>query len=125
MSEPHLIHHEINYIEIPALDLDQAKKFYGEAFGWKFTDYGPEYVGIQKRQGEGEVGGFCKVEKVVAGGLLVILYSNDLESSLESVKKAGGEVSLEIFSFPGGRRFQFRDPSGHELAVWSDQSPEA
>lgn len=25
------------------------------------------------------------------------------------------------FSFPGGRRFHFTDPSGNELAVWTDQ----
>ncbi|MFA0070982.1 VOC family protein, partial [Vibrio breoganii] len=32
-----------------------------------------------------------------------------------------GEVNREIFSFPGGRRFHFREPSGNEMAVWSDK----
>jgi uncharacterized protein len=30
-------------------------------------------------------------------------------------------IVRSIFSFPGGRRFHFADPSGNELAVWSDQ----
>jgi len=51
----------------------------------------------------------------------VIRYSNDLEASFQAVGDAGGRVTKEIFSFPGGRRFQFLDPAGNELAVWSDK----
>jgi hypothetical protein len=49
------------------------------------------------------------------------LYSTDLESMQVTVKKNGGSVVREIFEFPGGRRFHFTDPSGIELAVWSDR----
>lgn len=113
------IHHTIDYIEISVTDLTEAKRFYTSAFGWAFTDYGPDYAGIQ-REGGGEVGGLRCVDAVVRGGPLVILYSNDLEASLAAVCRAGGEITAEMFSFPGGRRFQFADPSGNELAVWSD-----
>ncbi|MEM6470980.1 MAG: VOC family protein [Planctomycetota bacterium] len=116
-----LVHHQINYIELPALDLEAAKRFYQAAFDWSFNDYGPQYMGIKKQDSDGEIGGICLAESVAKGGPLVILYSRDLESSLQSVKQAGGEISLEIISFPGGRRFQFLDPSGNELGVWSDQ----
>lgn len=117
------VHHQIDYIEISARDIAEAKRFYGAAFGWQFTDYGPEYVGIQKQEGEGESGGICLAEEIGKGGPLVILYSQDLEASYASVKAARGEIVAEIFSFPGGRRFQFSDPSGNELAVWSKQDP--
>jgi hypothetical protein len=50
-----------------------------------------------------------------------VLYAVDLEGAERAVKAAGGRIAKEIFSFPGGRRFHFRDPAGHELAVWSDQ----
>ena len=33
----------INYLELPARDLDAAQEFYEGAFGWSFVDYGPEY----------------------------------------------------------------------------------
>ena len=121
MSDNGLVHHAINYIEFCVTDMGLAKQFYSDAFGWEFNDYGPEYQGIRKKQGEGECGGFWQTEQVVSGGPLVILYSNDLEKSLESVTAAGGRITKEIVSFPGGRRFQFCDPSGNELAVWSDQ----
>lgn len=114
------VHHGINYIEFSALDLVEAKRFYGLAFGWTFNDYGPEYVGIRSLSGEGECGGICTASQVLSGGPLVVLYSNNLDHSLASVISAGGKITKEIFSFPGGRRFQFTDPSGNELAVWTE-----
>ncbi|NNF07767.1 MAG: VOC family protein, partial [Candidatus Eisenbacteria bacterium] len=39
----------------------------------------------------------------------------------DRVVAAGGQICREIFEFPGGRRFHFLDPSGNELAVWSDK----
>lgn len=110
-------HHAISYIEFTVRDLAEAKRFYADAFGWKFNDYGPHYAGIQG--GDGEVGGLHQNE-VRVGGPLVILYSRDLEQSLAAVRSAGGEILKEPYSFPGGRRFHFADPSGNELAVWSD-----
>ena len=113
-------HHAIDYIEIAVTDVDAAKAFYASAFGWSFVDYGPDYAGIQ---GDGkEVGGLRRDAEVRAGGPLVILYSEDLEGSVEAVTAAGGTVLRPIYSFPGGRRFHFADPAGNELAVWSDRS---
>ncbi len=116
-------HHTIHYIEFSVVDIQEAKRFFKAAFGWEFTDYGPDYAGIRNQGSEGECGGICRSDRVVTGGPLVILYSLDLESSLISVKQAGGTIAKEIFSFPGGRRFHFCDTSGNELAVWSDQPP--
>lgn len=113
-------HHSINYIEFTVTDLGQAKIFYSTAFGWNFNDYGPEYAGIQK-EGGGEVGGLRLDRTIVSGGPLVILYSQDLEKSVKAVTSAGGTISKAPYAFPGGRRFQFKDPSGNELAVWSEK----
>lgn len=112
-------HHGIDYIELSVSDVARAKRFYTAAFGWSFTDYGPDYAGIQ---GVGrEVGGLCKSPSVRTGGPLVVLYSRTLDATLASVRKAGGDIVKEPFEFPGGRRFHFCDPSGNELAVWSEQ----
>lgn len=113
-----LVHHAINYIEFSVRDLGEAKRFYADAFGWTFNDYGPDYAGI--RSGDGEVGGLNRVEEVRVGGPLVIVYSRDLEQSLVAVRSAGGSILQEPYAFPGGTRFHFADPSGNELAVWSD-----
>jgi predicted enzyme related to lactoylglutathione lyase len=112
-------HHAIDYIEISVTDLAAAQRFYAAAFGWRFNDYGPGYAGIQ---GEGrELGGLRQVSEVRPGGPLVILYSRDLDASVSQVRQAGGRVTKEPFTFPGGRRFHFVDPSGNELAVWSER----
>lgn len=46
-------HHAINYVEFPAADLPAIKEFYRNAFGWQFTDYGPEYVAFADGSLEG------------------------------------------------------------------------
>lgn len=111
-------HHAIDYVEFTVRDLGAAKQFYAAAFGWTFNDYGSEYAGI--RGADGEVGGLRQAAELRPRGPLVVLYSNDLEASLSAVRSAGGTIVQEPFPFPGGRRFHFTDPSGNELAVWSE-----
>lgn len=112
---------KINYIEFPAQDFDAIQAFYEKAFGWRFIDYGPEYRAFN----DGSLdGGFYKSGKHSStenGAALVILYARKLEVALDSVTRAGGTIVLDIFNFPGGRRFQFADPNGNQLAVWSDK----
>jgi hypothetical protein len=107
----------VDYIEFPAVNIVATKDFYVRVFGWKFTDYGPDYTSFE----DGRLaGGFTTEGKVARGGPLVVIYAADLEATEAKVKAAGGTIVKETFSFPGGRRFHFTDPSGHELAVWSE-----
>jgi uncharacterized protein len=124
MSHTTHTHHALDYVEIGVTDLAAAKAFYGAAFGWGFTDYGPgpDYVGIQGQDGADgrEVGGLRLDDAVAPGGPLVLLYSSDLEATAAAVRAAGGEVTQGPYAFPGGRRLHFHDPSGNELGVWSE-----
>ncbi len=104
----------IDYVEFAAEDLGAVKKFYGEAFGWEFQDWGPDYVSFSA---SGLDGGFRGGEKPIAGGPLIILYAEDLDASEKNVVAAGGEIT-ERHDFPGGKRFHFRDPAGNVLGVW-------
>jgi predicted enzyme related to lactoylglutathione lyase len=107
----------VDYVEFAATDLTVTKAFYESVFGWKFTDYGPDYSSFN----DGRLsGGFRTDIESMRGGALVVVYATDLEAMHASVVANGGTVVNEIFSFPGGRRFQFTDPSGNELGVWSD-----
>lgn len=108
----------INYVEFTAQDLETVKTFYTNAFGWKFTDYGPTYIAFEN---SGLEGGFALSEVPPINGALVILYHENLEQIQELVKSSGGTIVKEIFDFPGGRRFHFTDPAGNELAIWSDK----
>ena len=115
-----LQHEKINYVEFPAKDLQETKRFFTSAFGWTFVDYGPEYTAFAN---QGLDGGFFKSDQVVStknGSALIVFYSKELEKTQDKILSAGGSIIKPIFSFPGGRRFHFADPSGNEYAVWSD-----
>ncbi|MCL1113155.1 VOC family protein [Shewanella basaltis] len=113
-------HNKINYLEIPVKDVLATKAFFNQVFGWQFQDYGPEYscflrVGID--------GGFYQSSSqftLAAGCPLIVLYSQDLLATQAAITQAGGLISRDIFSFPGGRRFHFTYINGNEYAVWSE-----
>lgn len=112
-------HHSINYIELPLGDADATKTFYNQVFGWDFLDYGPDYLGFT---GAAVDGGFNRLANAApaGNGVLVVLYSNNLEATLAAVRGAGATILQEPYDFPGGRRFHFVDPNGSELAVWTE-----
>ena len=123
MAESTHRHHALDYIEIPVVDVAAAKQFYGSAFGWAFNDYGPDYAGIQDpARPRAEVGGPAKADAVRPGGPLVLLFSDDLDASVEAVVSASGRIVNGPYDVPGGRRFHFTDPSGNELGVWAEHS---
>ncbi len=104
---------KIDYVELPGGDLPAVKRFYAEAFGWAFTDYGPTYAAFD----EGLEGGFQADAAEAPAAPLVVLWADDLEALLGRVQAAGAVITRPIFTFPGGRRFHFRDPAGTELAA--------
>ena len=114
-------HEKINYVEFPSHDIDKTKSFFKSAFGWEFDDFGPEYTAFSN---QGLDGGFFTSElrsTTANGGALIVFFSDDLERTQSKIENAGGVVIKPIFSFPGGRRFHFQEPSGNEFAVWSDK----
>jgi predicted enzyme related to lactoylglutathione lyase len=115
-------HHQIDYIELPVDEVATAKAFYGGAFGWSFTDYGPDYAGIRHPTEAGEeIGGLNARPVATRGdGPFVLLFSSDLDASVAAVTAAGGTVTEGPYEFPGGRRFHFTDPAGNTLGVWAD-----
>jgi predicted enzyme related to lactoylglutathione lyase len=111
---------KISYVEFPARDMEATKTFFTETFGWDFVDHDPEYTSFNSA---GLKGGFFKSDMTAntdKGSALIVLYSSELEATQAKIEKSGGKIVKQIFSFPGGRRFHFKDPSGNEYAVWSD-----
>ena len=113
---------KLNYVEFPAKNIPATKLFFEKAFGWSFEDFGPDYTAFSD---QGIDGGFYQSDLTSTaenGSALLVLLSNNLERSQFNVELAGGEITKPIFSFPGGRRFHFIEPSGNEFAVWSKVS---
>lgn len=102
-----------NYLEMKASDLPASKAFYEQAFGFAFTDYGPDYAAVEG--GPVDIGLAAGSEPVAP---MPAFQSDDLEASLAQVKAAGGEIVKGIFAFPGGRRFECLDPAANRLAIY-------
>ena len=111
-------HEKIDYLELPASDIEATKAFFTQVFSWKFEDYGPDYCAFAN---QGVDGGFYRSDltsQTSHGAALPVFYSDNLQHTLDKVVAAGGEIVKPIFDFPGGRRFHFLEPSGNEYAVW-------
>ncbi|WET78040.1 VOC family protein [Amycolatopsis sp. QT-25] len=112
--------YEIDFVEFPSGSAADSSRFFEKAFGWTATSYGPTYSDVQSG---GVVSfGFQQDTAARTAAPLVTIRTEDLERARGSVEAAGGVVTVEPFSFPGGRRFHFREPGGAELAVWSPDS---
>lgn len=98
----------------PTADTARASAFYGTALGWSFSNFGPSYAATTS--GDTDIGFQADPAERTAAALPVIEV-DDLDAALERVRGAGGTITRDIFAFPGGRRFHFRDPDGHELAL--------
>lgn len=108
----------LDYVEFTSPKLEATQAFFAEAFGWTFIDYGPDYKDIQ---GAGTGGG---IERGATRAPLPVVQTEDLEAMRAKVAAAGAEITQDIFAFPGGRRFQFREPGGTEMAAWTvDAAP--
>jgi predicted enzyme related to lactoylglutathione lyase len=109
----------LDYLEFAARDVAAAKKFYSAAFGWTFTDYGPDYTSFSDGRLSG--GFFADPAAPARTNPLSVIFATSLEEAEQRVKNAGGKIVKPVFDFPGGRRFHFTDLNGLELAVWSDR----
>lgn len=107
----------LDYLEFTVADIAASKAFYGAAFDWTFTDYGPDYCEFDDGRMKG---GFSTHGVPRPGGALIVLYADDLAQAQGRVEAAGAKI-VASHEFPGGRRFHFIDPDGYELAVWSDR----
>lgn len=114
-------HEKINYVEFPCRDLTATKQFFTAVFGWAFTDYGTKYATFSNDAGL--EGGFYQSPLTSTsdnGAALIVFYSRSLTDTENKIKQHGGGIIKPIFSFPGGQRFHFAEPSGNEFAVWSE-----
>ncbi|HEY8696943.1 MAG TPA: VOC family protein [Rhizomicrobium sp.] len=108
----------MDYVEFVVRDIARSKAFYGAVFGWQFTDYGPGYTSFTDN---GLGGGFTTDGTPKPGGPLMVFHVDDLEGTQARAHAAGAAMVKPIFSFPGGRRFQFKDPDGYEIAAWTQE----
>ena len=93
---------QIDYIEMPVLDIARAKQFYGSVFEWKFEDYGPNYTSFF----DGRLaGGFTKERSAPIQGLLLVIYGSDLAVFQKKIEAAGARSLKTRFRFQADADF--------------------
>ena len=105
---------KIDYVEFYSPELEATQSFFAKGCGWDFIEYGPDYRDIRSA---GTGGGIERGENKAP---LIVLKADDLQSAYEQIRAAGAEITKEIFDFPGGKRFEFREPGGTNMGVWSE-----
>ena len=113
-------HHKIDYVEFASADPQKMCAFFGAVLGWSFEWFGPDYVAFHGAGLEGGIYRSDLASRSADGGALIIFYSRDLEESEALVQHHGATIIKPVFEFPGGRRFQFAEPTGNEFGIWSN-----
>ncbi len=113
--------YQIDLVEFPAESPEELKKvtkFLNSVFGWNFKQWGDDYSDTHDSGVTAGVNGTTTKEQTMP---LTVIYAEALEATKDKIVAAGGKITHEISSFPGGRRFAFTDPAGNQLAIWSDK----
>ena len=110
--------------EIPVPDLDDARRFYGDAFGWKFEPFGDDYFAALAPDGEMIGGIFKATGDDLSNGVRITFATDNLEAALERVKGAGGTVQTERSEIGGGMGWwaAILDPAGRWIGLSTTRS---
>jgi predicted enzyme related to lactoylglutathione lyase len=107
------------HVEIPAADAKKAQRFYGEVFGWKFTEI-PEMSYTLYETGEGGIGGgFWNPTAGMPKQILNYILVNEIEPVLARIARNGGKQVKEKTEVPGAGWFALAsDPDGNVIGLW-------
>lgn len=107
------------HIEIAAQDVDRARKFYTDCFGWTFQDV-PGIAYHLYSTGEGGIGGgLMKAVPDFPDHMVNYVYVEDLDAATKRVEDHGGEVVKPRTEVPQAGWFALvHDPEGNLFGLW-------
>ncbi|MCK5585474.1 VOC family protein [Candidatus Bipolaricaulota bacterium] len=109
----------IEWIVIPAPDLQTAETFYREVFGFTITPYSETYLVFKA----GNISGALDQElNPSVDGLSFSLTVSDIDGTLRLIREFGGDVVRERYELRPGAGFcaKFKDPNGNVLELYSN-----
>ncbi len=111
--------HAFGHIEIPAINLEKSKRFFGTVFGWTFSyiqdiDYTIIHTGKYPN------GGFEIMKRMPKKGQVIpYIEVEDINITMKSIRKARGKMLTKKSQVGSmGWRAQFETPDGVQLALW-------
>ena len=113
---------EICHIEIPALDVQRAAKFYKDLFAWKMTTWegSEDYILFDPEKEPG--GGIMKADKIEQGSMIWYVHVTDIPLTLRRVDEFGGRTVQEKTEIPGvGFWGSFHDTEGNLVGLFSKE----
>jgi len=111
---------DLCHFELPVKDMERAKGFYGEVFGWKFEGQPrPDYTLFTTPGGEAVGGGLLKPTPDMPYKVTNYLFVSSVDEAARRVKRAGGKLLNDKTEVPGfGWMQHFEDPEGNLVALW-------
>ena len=111
---------EFSHIEFPADDLDRAKTFYSNVFGWQFRDaQGFENYALYEA-GPGELGGGIGLRGQTAPNQVRNYISVDsVDDSVATVTANGGSVVMPATDIGFGWYAAVTDTEGNEIGLYT------
>ena len=115
-------HGEYSHIEYPADDLERAKRFYGNVFGWEFRDAeGFENYALYT-SGPGELGGGIGLRgREAPQQLRNYLTVDDIDETLAKVTANGGTIVVPNTDIGFGWYAAVTDSEGNEIGLYRDK----
>ena len=126
---------KVVHFEIPAEDLDRAKKFYGAVFDWSLETMpvpGGEYTSVvttpvdqqtQMPTEPGAINGGMMERNANTPAPVITIDVDAIDSALQDVEAAGGSTVQPRTEIPGMGAFAyFKDSEGNVMGLWETTS---
>jgi predicted enzyme related to lactoylglutathione lyase len=109
--------HPVVHAEIRSKDPDATRVFFGEMFGWTYSDGAyPGYTFVDTGV-EGALPTAISPLQGDADQVLFFVGVEDVESALEQAERLGGRIVQPPQTVPGVTFGVFADPQGHLVGV--------
>ncbi|MBO6639774.1 MAG: VOC family protein [Roseitalea sp.] len=117
--------HAVCWAEIPVTDMERGKAFYGTVLGVELNDNndGPNPMAdFPTKDPKTGISGHLYPGKPApkgTGNTIHLVASDPLDTVMERVKAAGGEVVSPAIDIPAGRFFYAHDPDGNSIGFFN------
>jgi predicted enzyme related to lactoylglutathione lyase len=113
---PTLVH-----FEIPVDNIDRARKFYSELFGWEINPIPDMDYWLITTSGEKAVGGGMMKRQNPEQSITNYIDVPSVDDYAAKVEALGGKVVMPKTAVPGmGYFLLFMDPENNPLGIWED-----